>query len=218
MPIRGMTHIKGCRHIMTQHQRLQFASLATQPDPLWSQLRPGCLQQKLKLVAALSICRSVSLSVERSVWLSQCCALSLFGPFQFVFSISISLCFSFFSLLTDIAPKFNVNVGLAHGKSSASTKSGSRMKSRIRRIARASDGRTGVSVSRWHYPVVCEALSALINEIRERNDIWWIYCWDYFTIPPRTASDTNRHSELLLFLHFCWLPLAFLYFFLFPSI
>lgn len=38
------------------------------------------------------------------------------------------------------------------------------------------------------YSVVYAALSALINEIRKRNIIWWIYCCDYFL--PTSASSS----------------------------
>lgn len=39
------------------------------------------------------------------------------------------------------------------------------------------------------YSVVYAALSALINEIRKRNIIWWIYCCDYFL--PTSASSSS---------------------------
>lgn len=39
------------------------------------------------------------------------------------------------------------------------------------------------------YSVVYAALSALINEIRKRNIIWWIYCCDYFL--PTSAGSSS---------------------------
>lgn len=123
--------------------------------------------------------------------------------------------FFFFFWLSDRQCSLNLMSALAwsalaQGKLLASAERVAQ-RSRIRRVVAPHNVQSWcrflAAVTSREYWVVYAALSALINEIRERNIIWWIYCYDYPAAPPPPPTimlacpkglQLEQHSELFL--------------------
>lgn len=144
------------------------------------------------------LCLSLPLPLSVSSVVCVCCV-----------SIFVFSCFVFlFFWLSDRQCSLNLMSALAwpalaQGKLLASAERAAQ-RSRIRRVVAPHNVQSWcrflAAVTSREYWVVYAALSALINEIRERNIIWWIYCYDYPATPPPCPKglQLEQHSELFL--------------------